>query len=53
MFLKRDGNQSYVGRKEDGMKIFELFRRNHVLTVDVMGERTKEARVRVFNSALI
>uniref|UniRef100_A0AAV1U816 GAG-pre-integrase domain-containing protein n=1 Tax=Peronospora matthiolae TaxID=2874970 RepID=A0AAV1U816_9STRA len=53
VFLERDGNQSYMVRQEDGLKIFELFRRNHVLTVDVMGEKTKEARVPVVNSALL
>uniref|UniRef100_A0AAV1T3S9 Integrase catalytic domain-containing protein n=1 Tax=Peronospora matthiolae TaxID=2874970 RepID=A0AAV1T3S9_9STRA len=53
VFLERDGNQSYVVRQEDGLKIFEVFRRNNVLTVDVMGKKTKEARVQVVNSALL
>ena len=52
VFLERDGNQSYVVRQEDGMKTFEGFHRNNVLTVEVMSEKTKEAQVRVVNSAL-
>uniref|UniRef100_A0AAV1TX70 Integrase catalytic domain-containing protein n=1 Tax=Peronospora matthiolae TaxID=2874970 RepID=A0AAV1TX70_9STRA len=53
VFLERDGNLSYVVRQEDGLKIFEVLRRNNVLTVDAMGEKTKEARVQVVNSALL
>nr|CCA19287.1 conserved hypothetical protein [Albugo laibachii Nc14] len=33
------------------MKIFELFRRNNVLTIDVMGDKTTAARVQVANLA--
>uniref|UniRef100_A0AAV1U2P4 Retrovirus-related Pol polyprotein from transposon TNT 1-94-like beta-barrel domain-containing protein n=1 Tax=Peronospora matthiolae TaxID=2874970 RepID=A0AAV1U2P4_9STRA len=53
VFLERDGNQSYAVGQEDGLKIFEVFRRNNVLTVDVIGEETKEARVQVANSVLL
>uniref|UniRef100_A0AAV1TCH5 Uncharacterized protein n=1 Tax=Peronospora matthiolae TaxID=2874970 RepID=A0AAV1TCH5_9STRA len=53
VFLERDGNQSFVVRQEDGLNIFEVFRRNDVLTVDVMGEKMKEAQVQVVNLALL
>uniref|UniRef100_A0AAV1VI71 GAG-pre-integrase domain-containing protein n=1 Tax=Peronospora matthiolae TaxID=2874970 RepID=A0AAV1VI71_9STRA len=48
----REGGQSYVVRQEDNRKIFEVFRRNNVLTIDVMGESTTDARVRVVNLAV-
>uniref|UniRef100_A0AAV1TE31 Polyprotein n=1 Tax=Peronospora matthiolae TaxID=2874970 RepID=A0AAV1TE31_9STRA len=52
VFLMREGGQSYVVRQEDNRKIFEVFRRNNVLTIDVMGESTTDARVRVVNLAV-
>ncbi|POM67312.1 Rve domain containing hypothetical protein, partial [Phytophthora palmivora] len=33
-------------------RVFELHRRNNVLMVDIMGEKTKEARERVVNTAV-
>lgn len=52
VILKRDGNRNYVVREADNMNIFEVIRRNNALTIDFMGEESKEARARVVNSAV-
>ncbi|CAH0516976.1 unnamed protein product [Peronospora belbahrii] len=40
--LERHGNHSYVVRQADKMKIFEVFHRNNVLTIDLKCELKKD-----------
>ncbi|KAG3061839.1 hypothetical protein PC121_g12821 [Phytophthora cactorum] len=52
VFLERHDGKSYAVPQSDKMRVFEVHRRNNVLMIDVMGEKTKEARVRVVNAAV-
>ena len=51
--LERHGNHSYVVRLADKMKIFEIFRRNNVLTLDVHCELTRDEQARGISSAVL
>nr|CCA24274.1 putative polyprotein [Albugo laibachii Nc14] len=53
LFLEQDGMHRYVVRQTDRQKNFEVFRRINVLTIDVMGGKTKESGARVVISAVL
>lgn len=52
VYLERHDGKSYAVREEDRVRVFEIHRRNGVLMVDVMGEKTTEARVHVVSAAV-
>ncbi|POM64350.1 Hypothetical protein PHPALM_20125, partial [Phytophthora palmivora] len=52
VFFERHHGKSYVVRQSNMQRVFEVHRRNNVLMVDIMGEKTKEARERVVNTAV-
>lgn len=52
VYFDRHCNHSYVVRQADKMKIFEVFRRDNVLTLDVKCEFTKDERAQGINSAV-
>ncbi|OWZ15171.1 hypothetical protein PHMEG_00011234 [Phytophthora megakarya] len=50
--LEERAGKSYVVRQSDKMRMFEVYRCNSVLMVDVMGAKSMQARVHVVNAAV-